>query len=447
MKQAMSHLSNWGIFIGLIVGAIVGFVLYSITADIKTAYSASHWAVKMIQWIVNNVFQPIGNIFLRSLFMIVVPLVFSSLTIGVANLGNTQTLKKMGITVLLFYITTTIFAIFIGQIIINSFQPGAGLDQQVMSQTVSKMESQVADLQEKSSWVGRSLWPGIINSIIPKNILNEFGKTNMLAVIFVSIIFGIGLIYLKDEKPKIFLKDSLIGISHITIMVVGWIMKMAPIAVAALMATAIFKFGLDVMGSVLKYIACVILGYLAHFFIVYGSILKYVIKIPLKEFFKRASVIFLTAFSTSSSSATMPVTMQTLNDYFGVPEKVTSFTIPIGVTFNMDGTALFEVVAAIFVAQVFGVHITPMGHITLIALVLITSIGVAGVPGGSLPILMAAMGALGIPPEGIALILGVDRLLDMGRTVLNVTGDTVAALFLAKKSGIDLNQNFKNIPM
>ena len=427
-------LSSWGIFIGLIVGALVGFLFNTMGDDL------------IVPWIVSNVFQPIGTIFIRSLFMIVVPLVFSSLTVGVANLGSTNTLKKMGIRVLLFYITTTLLAIFIGQAIINTLQPGAGLDQEVISSAVERMESQVEGLKEKSSWVGRSLWPGIINSVIPKNILDQFSKTNMLAVIFVSIVFGIGLIYLREEKPRQILKDSLEGISHITIMIVGWIMKAAPYAVAALMASAVFNFGLDVMGSVFKYIGCVLLGYVCHFVFVYWSIIKYIIKIPPSEFFRRASVIFLTAFSTSSSSGTMPVTMRTLNEKFGVPEKITSFSVPIGVTFNMDGTALFEVVAAIFVAQVFGIEITLMGQITLIALVLITSIGVAGVPGGSLPILMAAMGALGIPPEGIALILGVDRLLDMGRTVLNVTGDTVAALFLAKESGIDFNQKFKDIP-
>ena len=426
-------LSQWGIFAGLIIGAIIGFIFNQIG---KNDYTV---------WIVGNIFAPIGNVFLRSLFMIVVPLVFASLTAGVSNLGNTNTLKKMGVSVLIFYISTTICAIIVGQIIINVLQPGEGLNQEVVSTTVTRMESQVSGLKEKSSWIGKSLWPGIVDKIIPKNIISEFGQANMLAVIFVSIIFGIGLIYLKDEKPKMIIKETLAGISHITIMVVGWVMKLAPIAVAALIARAVFDFGMDVMGSVIKYVGCVFLGYLIHFLFVYGSIIKYIIKMSPSEFFRRASVIFLTAFSTSSSGATMPVTMQTLNDKFGVPEKITSFTIPIGVTFNMDGTALFEVIAAIFIAQVFGVEITMVGQLTLIALVLITSIGVAGVPGASIPILMAAMGALGIPPEGIALILGVDRLLDMGRTVLNVTGDTVAALFLAQRSGIDLNENLKRI--
>ncbi len=428
-----STLSRWGIFIGLVVGAWLGYI-FNLMGESN-----------FIDGIVANIFQPIGTIFIRSLFMIVVPLVFSSLTLGVANLGDTKTLRQMGIRVLLFYISTTFCAILIGQVLINTIQPGSGIDQELVSTAMSKMETQVAGLKEKSSWVGKSLWPGLVDTVIPKNIIDQFSKTNMLAVIFVSIVFGVGLMYIKDEKPKIVLQDSLLGISHITIMIVDWIMKAAPIAVAALMASAVYNFGLEVMKALALYIVVVFLGYAIQFFIVYGSILKFIIRIPPMEFYKRASTIFLTAFSTSSSSATMPVTMETLQHDFGVPEKITSFTIPIGVTFNMDGTALFEVIAAIFVAQVFGVEITAMGQITLIALVLITSIGVAGIPGGSIPILMAAMAALSIPPEGIALILGVDRLLDMGRTVLNVTGDTVAALFLAKKSGVDLQSKLKNI--
>ena len=429
-----SELSRWGIFIGLIVGGIVGYIFNLIGQD--SAFT---------NIIVFDVFQPIGTIFIRSLFMIVVPLVFSSLMLGVANLGDTKTLRQMGIRVLLFYLTTTFCAILAGQLLINTIQPGVGMDQEMVHSAMSKMESQVAGLKEKSSWVSKSLWPGIVTSVIPKNIIDQFSKTNMLAVIFVSIVFGIGMMYLRDEQSKLALKHFLSGISDITIMIVGWIMKAAPIAVAALMASAVFNFGLDLMKALGLYIVVVFLGYLIQFFVVYGSLLKFVIRFSPKEFYRRASIIFLTAFSTSSSSATMPVTMETLQHKFGVPEKITSFSIPIGVTFNMDGTALFEVIAALFVAQVFGVEITALGQVTLIVLVLVTSIGVAGVPGGSIPILMAAMAALDIPPEGIALILGVDRLLDMGRTVVNVTGDTVAALFLARKSGVDLDSKLTSI--
>lgn len=431
--MSKAFFSRWGIFIGLIVGALIGYVLNFIGDNSFTV------------WTVANVFQPIGTIFIRSLFMIVVPLVFSSLTMGVANLGDTNTLKQMGLRVVLFYITTTFCAIIVGQTLINTIQPGSGMNQEIVDNVMSKSQNQVAGLREKSKLVLDSLWPGIVNTVIPKNILNDFASTNMLAVIFVSIVFGIGILYLRDEKSKVILQGWLSSISDITIMIVGWIMKAAPIAVAALMASAVFNFGMDIMKALALYVVVVLAGYLIQFFFVYGALLKFIIRIPPKEFYKRASAIFLTAFSTSSSSATMPVTIETLQRKFGIPEKITNFTIPIGVTVNMDGTALFEVVAAVFIAQVFGVDLSLFEQGFLIILVLITSIGVAGVPSGSIPILMMAMSAVGIPDSGIALILGVDRLLDMGRTVVNVTGDTIAALFMAQKSGVDLKNQLKNI--
>ena len=431
----LGKLKSWGILIGLVVGSIMGFIL-----KLFEIFPAAGWVVK-------NIFDPIGLAFLYSLFMIVVPLVFCSLALGVFNLGDTQTLKKMGIRVIAFYLCTTFCAILIGQFLINSFEPGVGLDIAVVDKAMVGMESKVNDIQEASSSFGESLWPGIVSVVIPKNVIKEFANTNMLAVIFVSMLFGVTMMSLRNKEALMTIKNALEGITDITIQIVEWIMTLAPIAVGALMASAVFGFGIEIMGTVIKYLSLVVLGYLIHFFIVYGSILKFVIKISPREFFKRASFIFATAFSTSSSGATMPITMDILQNNFGVPSKITSFTIPIGVTFNMDGTALFEVIAAIFVAQVFGVDITVGGQITLITLVLVTSIGVAGIPGGSIPILMAAMAAMGIPPQGIALILGVDRLLDMGRTVLNVTGDTVATLFIAKKSGVNIQEYFDKNPI
>ena len=430
-----SRLNNWSIFIGLVVGALIGVVFSEIGSNPVTT------------WIDSNVFWPIGNIFLRSLFMIVVPLVFSSLTLGVANLGNTETLKGLGVRVLLFYITTTFFAILIGQSLVNTVQPGVGAVSVEDRETIiEENKDKIASLREKSSMVPESLWPGIIESVIPRNILRQFTNFNMLSIIFVSILFGIGMMYLKDEKSQNVLRDGLAGVANISVMVVGWVMKIAPYAVAALIASAVFKFGSKVILVIAQYTALVILGYLIQFFIVYGALIKYLIKISPKEFYKRASTVFLTAFSTASSNGTMPVTIQTLQEKFGVPQRITSFSIPIGATFNMDGTALFEVIAALFIAQVYGVELSVTSHVVIVFLVLVTSIGVAGVPGGSRPILMMAMGAVGIPVEGIALILGIDHILDMGRTVVNVTGDTVAALFLAKSSGVDLDKNIKNIP-
>ena len=422
-----NQLSSWGIFIGLVVGSIIGLGFHT-------------WGDSPVKdWILVNAIQPLGTVFLRSLFMIIVPLVAASLLVGVVNLGSGALLKRLGWKVALFYITTTLCAVMVGQSMINTFQPGAGIPQEMAEEAIESSRGQVESLKEKSSWVGKSLWPGIVDKIIPKNIIRQFSETNMLAIIFVSLLFGIALLGMATS-PK---KDTFVGffsvLSDISITLVGWIMKIAPYAVAALMINAVSSFGLTIMKNLVFYVLIVIGALLFQFFVVYGTILKFFLKISPLVFYKKAMAIFLTAFSTSSSAATMPVTIRTLEKEFGVPESITTFSVPIGVTVNMDGTALFEVMAAIFIAQVFGVDLSLMEHFTLIFLVLVTSIGVAGVPGGSIPILMAAMAALNIPVEGIALILGVDRLLDMSRTVTNVTGDSVAALFLARSEKIPIN--------
>jgi len=420
------------IFVGLVIGATIGLIF-------NLYFSDQPW----MNWILENVTAPIGSAFLQSLFMVVVPLVLSSLIVGVANLGTVDHLGRLGTRLGLFYLVTTLAAVLIGQFYINTIQPGHGITEEARTQAVQSMEGQISALEQKSKGVKTSLWPGIVTTVIPKNIVDALANTNMLAVIFVSFVFGISLLMNENKSGTQTVLSFLSAISESCIRIVGWIMHLAPYAVAALMINAVAHFGLEVMGNVGLYIVVVTLGYLTQFFLTYSLVVKYIIRIPIKEFYKRILPIVATAFSTSSSSATMPTTMRTLEKRFGVPESITTFSVPLGMTVNMDGTALFEVVAALFVAQVFGVDISLTGQVTLVILVLLTSIGVAGVPGGSIPILMSAMASLGIPPEGIALVLGVDRLLDMGRTVVNVTGDSTAALYLARVEKIDLDSNLQ----
>ncbi len=426
-KTSSSVLSSWGIFAGLIVGTLIGFLFHE-------------WGANPVRdWLLVNLVAPLGDVFLFSLKMIIVPLVAGSLLVGVVNLGTGKLLKTLGWKVILFYMTTTFCAILVGQSMINTFKPGVGFSEEVAEQLVESEKDKVETYKEKSSWVGKSLWPGIVSKIIPQNILREYANTNMLAIIFVSILFGMALLGMQTGPPKEAFVGFFSALADISVKVVGWIMKIAPYAVAALMIKVVANFGIEVMFKVIKYVLVVAGALLLQFFVVYGCILKFLLKISPFQFYKKAMPIFLTAFSTSSSAATMPVTIRTLEKSFGVPDSITTFSVPIGVTVNMDGTAMFEVVAALFIAQVFGVDLSLMEHFTLIFLVLITSIGVAGVPGGSIPILVAAMVSMGIPAEGIALIIGVDRLLDMCRTVTNVTGDSVAALFLARSEKVQLN--------
>jgi Na+/H+-dicarboxylate symporter len=421
------RLTSFRIVIGLIAGVFIGLILnYS---------KESIW----VQFLNSNFLSPLGNIFLRSLFMIVVPLVFSSLIIGVARLGSVKRLGKMGTYLGSYYLVTSFLAVIIGQVLVTVLKPGAGLSQDLVNQVKADSAGTVATLMEKSSAVGTSLWPGILDTIIPKNIISAMADGNMLAIIFVAILFGIALLAIGNQKAKP-LVDLMESVSESSIIIVGWIMRIAPFAVAALMATAVSRFGLEILSSLAKYVGVVVLGYLIHILMTYQLIIRFVLKYPFKLFLRKMIPIFATAFSTSSSSATMPTTIRTCEKSFGVKEEIAAFSIPLGATVNMDGTALFECIAALFIAQVFGIEIGLSGQISLVFLVVLTSIGVAGVPGGSIPILMSAMAMLGIPPEGIALILGVDRLLDMGRTVVNVTGDAVGALILNHLEGHELNR-------
>jgi len=416
------------IFIGLICGVIIGafFHLWGESTE--------------RQWLLKNIIDPCGQVFLRSLFLIIIPLIFSSLTSGIGHLESLGHVRKLGANLIGFYVLTTLAAICLGQALVFSFEPGMGFSLPFLDQMKDTFHTKLSTLTDSSAQVSSALWPGILYQIVPKNIFQAFVSNNMLAVIFISILFGLALLKVDQKKSKpaiIFLN----AISDASIHIVGWIMKLAPYAVACLMISSVSQFGLGIMQKVLSYVFVVTLGCLLHFAGVYALIIKFIIKIPVTQFYKRALPAIITAFSTSSSSATLPTTIHTLETRFGVPKSITNFSLPLGATVNMDGTALFEVITAIFVAQVFGVEISFAGHIALVILILLGSIGVAGVPGGSIPVVISAMVSLGIPAEGIALVIGVDRILDMFRTTVNVTGDMTATLFLAKKENeLDLKR-------
>jgi dicarboxylate/amino acid:cation (Na+ or H+) symporter, DAACS family len=421
---------NLRIVYGLAAGVVVGALMSSFL-DSDTAL-----------WIVNNVTQPVGTLFLRGLFMVVVPLVVSSLAAGVSDLGSIQNLGHYGKKAAVYYLATTLLAVLIGQALVSTLKPGAGVDQTFIAHAADSFKDQTSKLQSSSEAVGKSLWPGLVETVVPKNILEEWSKTNMLSVIFVAIVFGAALLRIESRYAKP-MTDVLHAISQAAIMTVGWVMKFAPLAVGCLMVNAIMAFNIEILRNVAFYFFVVVLGYGIHFFGSYGLLAKYLLNVRPHVFFKEMMPVFLTAFSTSSSNATLPTTIAHLKNRFGVPEKVVTFTAPLGATVNMDGTALFEMVAAVFIAQVFGIELSALQQVTLVLLVVITSVGVAGIPGGSIPLLMSAMASVGIPPEGIALILGVDRLLDMGRTVLNVTGDAICALYLAKDDGLNIEDELR----
>ena len=441
MNKSLYH--QWGIFIGLILGALIGLAFHNLKP--LPIYGP------VIDFILGNIFLPMKDAFFNALFMVIVPLVFSSLVIGIADMKNPASLGRLSKKLVLFYACSTMLAILIGQLFVGTLKPGKYVPKSSAEGIVLKMQDAMPDkissVKASSETVGTAIWPGIVKRIIPRNILDEFGKQNILAVIFISLLFGLTALYMPNGPPKDSFLNLLSAISNMSVNIIKWIMLTAPIAVTAILAMVVSELGWSLIKTLLVYMLVLSLGMLCHLFGTYSLILKYFAKVPVKDFFMRMIPVFSTAFSTSSSSATMPVTMDTLEKKFGVPRRIVSFSIPIGVTVNMDGTALFEVAAAIFIAQVFGIPLTWTDILVLTTLVFVTSIGVAGVPSASIPILMSCFIVLGLPPEGIALILGVDRLMDMGRTVVNVTGDSVAALYLTKKEGLDVKDYMTKNPL
>jgi len=419
--MAKKKIKTGGIFIGLIVGTVLAII---------ANYSAN---TEIISFINKNIAGPVGSIFLNALKMIIIPLVLSSLAVGVADIGDPKKLGFLGLRTLLFYLCTTLTAIVIGQTMVNVFEPGSGIDQSVKETLLVEYQETAQTKITKSGGVKDALWPTFFINIVPKNIIQSMVNGDMLSIIFIALFMGVALLMLPKSQASP-LHNFFNSLCEVSLFMIGAIMKIAPFAVACLMFSAVTKFGTDILLHLGKYVGVVISSYILQFVLVYFSILYFFLKISPLEFLRKASPIFSTAFSTSSSSATMPTTIATLGTNFKVPRKITSFCVPLGATVNMDGTAMFECIAAIFIAQVFGVDLDLSSQLILIFLILFSSIGVAGVPGGSIPLLISAMVYVGVPAEGIALILGVDRLLDMGRTVVNVTGDTVGALAVHKMS-------------
>ena len=442
--KASSKISSWGIFVGFFIGAVLGLVFHYFKGS--AVYLPFAGEVDLIEIISDNFLWPAGKVFLYALFMIIVPLVFSSLIVGVSEMSGPSSIGRLSKRLFAFYVLSTFVAILIGQTLMGVFKPGEGIPPEEVDKAVVTMQEKMADIKEKSSMVGESLWPGILTKIVPKNIISAFGQQNMLAVIFVSLLFGLSLLYLPKGPPRETFINGMVALSGICVVIIRWVMKTAPYAVAALIAVAVYQLGPEVLHKLGKYVAVITCGLLLHLFGTYSLFLKFLVKIPVLRFFFKMRTVLSTAFGTSSSSATMPVTMNTLERKFGAPRKIVSFSVPIGTVVNMDGTALFEVAATLFIAQIFGIDLSIGSALLLALVVFITSVGIAGVPGGSIPVLMSSIVIFGIPAEGIALILGVDRLMDMGRTVVNVTGDSIATLYLAKKEGVDIKGFMKNRP-
>ena len=417
---------HWKIIIGLVLGLIFGVLAAS-----------QGWGGFTSEWI-----APFGKIFINLLKLIAVPLVLSSLITGVASLSDLKKLSRIGGKTITIYIATTAIAVTIGLIAVNILQPGETVPEDMkvkLQETYQTAASGKLDAAEQVK--DRSKLQPIVD-MVPSNFFSSASNNrNMLQVVFVAIIFGIALIQIPKDKAKPVL-DFMEGINELVIKLVDNIMLMAPIGVFALIADTITTVAGDNLNNVIEllvalgfYMLAVIIGLILQMLITYTAVLKMFSKMSLKKFYKGIAPAQLLAFSTSSSGATLPVTMECCEDELGVPEEVSSFVLPLGATINMDGTALYQAVAAVFIAQTLGMDLSIGAQLTIVLTAVLASIGTAAVPGAGIIMLVIILEAIGVPSAGIALILGVDRILDMMRTVTNVTGDASVAVAVASSEG------------
>jgi len=417
---------HWQIIVGLLLGLFWG--LFASSLGLATFTS--------------NFIKPFGTIFVRMLELIAVPLVLASLVAGVASLSDIRKLSRMGGKTILIYLCTTVVAITIGLVIVNVMQPGKALPIETREQLTASYDQSIADRGAKADeLLNRSPLQPLVD-IVPRNFFAAASdNSQMLQVVFVAILIGIGLIQIPREKAKPLLEffDSL---NDVIIRIVDIIMTLAPYGVFALMGGLIVDLAgddltraLDLLGALGWYMFAVILGLFLHLVITYQILFKLFSKMNFLRFLRGLRPAMLLGFSTSSSSATLPVTMEVVEKNLGVHEEVASFVLPVGATINMDGTSLYQAVAAVFIAQALGLGLDWADQLTIVATATLASIGAAGVPGAGIIMLVIVLKAIDVPVEGIALILGVDRILDMLRTTLNITGDAAVAVAIASMEG------------
>lgn len=365
--------------------------------------------------IANNYIKPLGTLFLNLIKMIIVPLVLSSLIVGAASIGDFKTLGRIGGKTIGYYLLTTAFAVTIGLVLGYIINPGAGLSLPTEAAQVAPEAPKLIDT---------------LLNIIPKNPLKGLVEGNMLQIITFALFLGIAATSLPEGKGKPFI-DFFESLAEIMYKITSFIMKLAPIGVFGLITPVVAANGIDVLWPLMRVIAAVYIGCALHAIVVYSSAVRLLAKINPMKFFRGVMPAAATAFSTTSSSGTLPVSIKCVKENLGVSDRIASFVLPLGATINMDGTALYQGVCALFVAQAFGVELTLAQMGTIVLTATLGSIGTAGVPGGGFIMLSIVLNSVGLPLEGLALIAGIDRLLDMARTSVNVIGDTSCAAIVA----------------
>ena len=420
------------ILIGLAVGVIAG-------VGSNYIFGGSH---PNVLWVADNIANPIGQLFLRLLLMIVVPLVFSSMVVGVAGIGDVRKLGRVGLKTFAYCVVLSAISVLIGLTLANTMRPGTRVDPVTAEALKARYSTDATNRVEEANKASAAAPKGllaVVETIVPRNPIQSLAgeNPNMLHLMFFALVIGIAITLIPAATTAPLLR-GLEALYEVTAKIIEIIMKLAPYAVACLLFNNTARFGLDLLQALAWFVVTVLLGLSLHMFGVFSLSVYFLSKLNPLEFFRRIKTVILTAFSTSSSTATLPTALRISEENLGVPQEVNSFVLTVGATANQNGTALYEGVTVLFLAQLAGVDLSMGQQLMVVYLAILGGIGTAGIPSGSIPFIIGILVTIGVNPALIAIILGVDRILDMCRTTLNVTGDITAATYVARSEGYEL---------
>jgi DAACS family dicarboxylate/amino acid:cation (Na+ or H+) symporter len=408
---------HWRMLIGFVAGTAAGIAAHA-------WLGGDH---EGLRWFLSHVAQPVGKVFLRLLFMLVTPLIFAALVLGITGLGDLRHLGRVGVKTLLYTVAVSSIAVLLGLTLVNVLQPGRGLSEE----TRARLSEGAA---ERSAALSKAAAPktgiDLLTDIVPSNPLKAAAENDLLGWMFFSLFVGIGLSLTRTEAARR-LEEAIEGLYDVVMRLISVVISFAPIGVAALLFSITAELGVEILVQLARYVGVVVLALAIHQFVVYSAAVKLLGGMSPLRFFRGVQEAMLTAFSTASSNATLPTALKVAEEKLGLPPHVSRFVLTIGSTANQNGTALFEGVTVLFLAQFYGVELALGEQLVVLFICILGGIGTAGVPAGSIPVVAMILGQVGVPVEGIGVILGVDRFLDMCRTTLNVTGDLAAAVVVS----------------
>lgn len=415
------------ILIGMVVGVVAGACVQLLGLSADTIATINQWV------------KPVGDLFMRLLFMMVIPLILSALTLGMAELGDVSRIGRIGLKTLVYTVLASGSSVLVGLGVFNLLQPAQSLSEANRQLLMAQFGSQGEKVQQGLQSAPAASFADTLVKLVPKNPFEDMARAfesgytggGLLAIMCFALILGLAL-SVSDQEKVAPVKAFLEGVYEVVMQVIGFGMKLAPYGVAALLFVLVSSTGMALLQVLLYYVLTVLLALALQLFGVYSLILKFVAKLSPLDFFKKIQEVMITAFGTSSSNATLPTAIQVSVEKLKLPPKIAHFVLTIGSTANQNGTALFEGMTVLFLAQCFGVELTLAQQATMVFMSILAGVGTAGVPGGSLPLMASILISVGAPGESIAIILGVDRILDMSRTVLNVAGDIVATAVIAR---------------